>query len=138
MQQVTFLSAELGTNKAFMWKCLHQFRLERLSHSPFLLYSTCIQDIIQTAQHYYNSILHMSDLIYKEYAVPVWDPHQQGHINSLEKVQKFALKVCTGKWNVDYDSLLNSCKLPTLVTRRQYLKLSFLYQVQLYFSQCTT
>ena len=64
-----------------------------------------------------------------EYAVPVWDPHQQGHINSLEKVQKFALKVCTGKWNVDHENLLNSCKLPTLVSRRQYLKLSFLYQV---------
>ena len=64
-----------------------------------------------------------------EYAVPVWDPHQQGHINSLEKVQKFALKVCTGKWNMDYDSLLNFCKLSTLVSRRHYLKLSFLYQV---------
>ena len=56
-----------------------------------------------------------------------WDPHQQGHINSLEKVQKFALKVW--KWNMDYDSLLNFCKLPTLVSRRHYLKLSFLYQV---------
>ena len=64
-----------------------------------------------------------------EYAVPVWDPHQQGHTNSLEKVQKFALKVCTGKWNMDYDSLLNFCKLPTLVSRRHYVKLSFLYQV---------
>ena len=28
-----------------------------------------------------------------------------------------------------YDSLLNFCKLPTLVSRRHYLKLSFLYQV---------
>ena len=44
--------------------------------------------------------------------------------NSLEKVQKFALKVCTGKWNTDYDSLLNFCKLPSLVSRRHYLKLS--------------
>ena len=26
-----------------------------------------------------------------EYAVPVWDTHQQGHI-----MKKFALKVCTG------------------------------------------
>ena len=56
-----------------------------------------------------------------------WDPHQQGHINSLEKVQKFALKVW--KWNMDYNSRLNFCKLPTLVSRRHYLKLSFLYQV---------
>ena len=33
------------------------------------------------------------------------------------------------QWNVDYDNLLKSCKLPTLVSRRHYLKLSFLYQV---------
>ena len=52
-----------------------------------------------------------------------------GQYISLEKVQKFALKVCTGKWNEDYNSLLNSCKLPTLVSRRHYLKLSLLYQV---------
>ena len=64
-----------------------------------------------------------------EYAMPVWDPHQQGHINSLEKVQKFVLRVCTRKWSMGYDSLLNSCKLLTLVSRRHYLKLSFLYQV---------
>ena len=25
---------------------------------------------------------------------------------------RFALKVCTGKWIIDYDSLLNSCKCP--------------------------
>ena len=46
-----------------------------------------------------------------------WDPHQQGHINSLEQ-ETFALKVCNKKWNMDYDSLLNSFKLPTLVSRR--------------------
>ena len=30
-----------------------------------------------------------------EYAVPVWDPHHLGHIEALEKVQRFALKMCT-------------------------------------------
>ena len=34
-----------------------------------------------------------------EYAAPVWDPHQQGLINSLESIQKFALKLCTKNWN---------------------------------------
>ena len=28
-----------------------------------------------------------------EYAVLVWDPHQEGLIDSLEKVKKFALKL---------------------------------------------
>ena len=64
-----------------------------------------------------------------EYAAPVWDPHQQGLINSLERVQKFALKVCTRNWSSDYESLLQLCNLPTLASRRHYLKLCLLYQV---------
>ena len=64
-----------------------------------------------------------------EYAAPVWDPHQQGLINSLERVQKFALKVCTRNWSSDYESLLQLCNLPTLASRRHYLKLCLLHQV---------
>ena len=63
-----------------------------------------------------------------EYAVPVWDPYQQGLINSLERVQKFAPKVCTKNWSSGYESLLQSCNLPTLASRRHYLKLCLLYQ----------
>ena len=64
-----------------------------------------------------------------EYAAPVWDPHQHGQIDSLEKVQKFALKMCIGNWNMGYDDMVNSCSLPTLDHRRRVLKLSFMYQV---------
>ena len=44
-------------------------------------------------------------------------------------MQKFALKVCTKHWSSDYESLLQLCKLPTLASRRHYLKLCVLYQV---------
>ena len=44
-------------------------------------------------------------------------------------VKKFALKVYTRNWAIDYGSLLKFCNLPTLASRRQYLKLCFLYQV---------
>ena len=64
-----------------------------------------------------------------EYPAPVWDPHQQRLIKSLERVQKFALKVCTKHWSSDYESLLQLCKLPTFASRRHYLKLCVLYQV---------
>ena len=64
-----------------------------------------------------------------EYAAPVWDPHQQGLINSLERVQKFALKKCTKNWSSGYGSLLQSCNLPTLASGWRYLKLYLLYQV---------
>ena len=64
-----------------------------------------------------------------EYAAPVWDPHQQGLSDSLERVQKFALRMCMRDWNADYATLLQSSNLPTLASRRRYLKLCFLYQV---------
>ena len=70
--------------------------------------------------------LHPSHL---EYAAPVWDPYQQELINSLERVQKFALNVCFKSWSSGCKSLLQSCNLPTLASRRHYLKLCLLYIV---------
>ncbi len=37
--------------------------------------------------------------------------------------------MCTKLWNRDYDSLLDTVDLPSLSTRRLYLKLSYLYLV---------
>ena len=64
-----------------------------------------------------------------EYAAPVWDPHQLGLIKCLENVQKFALKVCTKSWNIDYESMLTSCNLTSLASRWRFLKLCILYQI---------
>ena len=64
-----------------------------------------------------------------EYAVPAWDPHLKSHIKALESLQKFALKVCTKKWNASYENLLEIFGLSTLASRRTNLKLCFLYQV---------
>ena len=55
-----------------------------------------------------------------EYAAPVWDPHQLGLIKCLENVQKFALKVCTKSWNIHYESMLTSCNLTSLASRRPF------------------
>ena len=44
-----------------------------------------------------------------EYAAAVWDPYQQGLINSLESVQRFALKASTRNWTASYDTLINIC-----------------------------
>lgn len=66
-----------------------------------------------------------------EYAVPVWDPHLVKHSDLLEKVQKFALKVCTKSWNSTYNSqLAQTCLyIPRLDQRCVQLKLSYLYQI---------
>ena len=65
-----------------------------------------------------------------EYACPVWDPHHTTAVAALEKVQKFALRLCTKNWShSNYSSLLEQCNLPTLETRRLYLRLCYLYQI---------
>ena len=51
------------------------------------------------------------------------DPRQVGFIHSLERIQQFALRMCTKKWNLDYNILLDSCDIPSLAVRRQHLKL---------------
>ena len=64
-----------------------------------------------------------------EYAVQVWDPHYTCHIQALEKVQKFAFRMCYKAWNEDYDTLLARSNLQSLAERRKYLKLCYLFQV---------
>ena len=54
----------------------------------------------------------------------------QKDIQTLENVQKFAFRVCTGQWSTDYETLLSSLNTPpSLATRRCRLKLSLLYNI---------
>ena len=41
-------------------------------------------------------------------------------VEKLEKVQKFALRLCVKQWDLDYVSI---CDLPTLAARRKYFNL---------------
>ena len=100
--------------------CKNTRRLIGLLYRQFYRYSS--QD---TLKQLYTSNIRP----HLEYAVPAWDPHLQSHINALESLQKFALKVCTKKWNVNYENLLELSGLSTLASRRTTLKLCFLYTV---------
>ena len=48
-----------------------------------------------------------------EYASQAWNTSKIGEIDSLEKVQKFALRVSWKQWNSSYDELLQLFSLPT-------------------------
>ena len=63
-----------------------------------------------------------------EYACQVWDPHNQKNIEQLERIQKYALRICTGQWNTRYNDLLDVFKLPRLSNRREYLRIVTLFQ----------
>ena len=58
-----------------------------------------------------------------EYASQVWSPYRIGEVNSIESVQKFALRMCAKNWNAGYEQLLELFSLPDLQQRRLYLDL---------------
>ena len=64
-----------------------------------------------------------------EYASQVWDPHLNRDVDSLENVQKFALRVCQKSWSAPYHELLNSTNVHKLSTRRKNAKLCQLYKI---------
>ena len=51
-----------------------------------------------------------------EYTSPLWDPYLIKDIAKLESVQKFALKLCSKKWDMDYQDLIELMQLPLLKT----------------------
>ena len=59
-----------------------------------------------TYRHYYqhadsNTLLQIYIALVRphlEYASPVWSPHLSKDINSIEDVQKFALRICAKSW----------------------------------------
>ena len=61
-----------------------------------------------------------------EYATQVWNPHLNKDIEKLEKVQRFALKVCCKRWDQSYTEALGQCALQDFKIRRTYLNLLFL------------
>ena len=38
-----------------------------------------------------------------EYSSAVWNPHLKGEVEMIEKVQKYALRMCTNSWELSYD-----------------------------------
>ncbi len=64
-----------------------------------------------------------------EYAAPVWDPHLRKDITNIERVQKFALKMCTKNWDSGYQDLLDLTQMSILGNRRLYVKLCTLHKI---------
>ena len=62
------------------------------------------------------------------YSSSVWDPYSILNINKLEKVQHFALKLCSKNWTSDYPLLLQLFNLPSLSSCRTTSKFVLLYK----------
>ena len=64
-----------------------------------------------------------------EYASQVWDPHLSKDRCALEKVQKFACKLATSKWDSSYEELLSLMDLKPLQNRRLESKLGLMFKL---------
>ena len=60
-----------------------------------------------------------------EYSSGVWSPHLKGEV---EKVQKYALKVCMKSWDASYADLLSMTSLPSMQCRHLQASLCHLLQ----------
>ena len=64
-----------------------------------------------------------------EYASVVWDPYLAKDIQSLERTQKFALRMCFRDWSFPYQELLARAETPSLAERRERAKLCHLFKI---------
>jgi len=65
-----------------------------------------------------------------QYCSFVWDPPLLKDQQALEKVQKFALRMCYKHWSASYSELLEQSNLPSLSNERLFSKLCHLYKIQ--------
>ena len=64
-----------------------------------------------------------------EYCSVVWDPYLAKDTEALEKVQRFGLRMCLKKWNLEQEQLLLASNVLSLSDRRAHAKLSHLYKI---------
>ena len=64
-----------------------------------------------------------------EYCCSVWDPSSKLLIVELETTQKLAARICLKDWTSSYAILLKRLNLPTLQSRRTYIKLCMVYRI---------
>ena len=58
----------------------------------------------------------------------MWNPYLKQDIDTIENVQKFALRVCIKSWDCSYEQLVES-SLPSMQQRRNFSSLCHLYKI---------
>ena len=92
-----------------------------------MLYRNCIKYTSDSSANVRMYLAYARPIL--EYAAQVWSPYTTKDTQLLEKVQKFALPVCTSNYNMNYDELPDISHVPTLENRRLFLCLCTFYMV---------
>ena len=64
-----------------------------------------------------------------EYAAIVWDPYLAKDIESLEKVQRFGLRMALKDWSLGHEQLLQQSSIQKLSDRRSQSRLCHLFKI---------
>lgn len=83
------------------------------------LYRSFRQADVQTLSRLYRALVRPC----LEYCGAVWDPHQLHLITKLERVQGFAAKVATRRWDTGGLELAGTLGWPGLAARRSYFRI---------------
>ena len=91
---------------------------------------TTLLELLQTYPRY-NALQLYKSLVrpHLEYAAAVWSPHLLSDKLRLEKVQKFALRMVTQGWDMNYTDLLDKTGVLSLQSRREVARLCLLYKI---------
>ena len=68
-------------------------------------------------------------LEYTRLSSSVWSPYLAKDIIAIERVQKFALRVCLKDWSLGYDEALDLSNLPSLGMRRDHAGLCYMFNI---------
>ena len=113
-------SSDFSWTKHITSTCNKSRKLIGMLHRSFYKYSKP-----DSTSKLYKSLIRP----HLEYASAVWSPHLAKDIKLLEDTQKFALKVCTKKWDENYETLLTMCNIKTLAMRRSIVRLCLLFKI---------
>ena len=92
------------------------------SHSTYVLYE-CYRPLRHSAA------ISRSVRPRLEYAAEVWNPNLERDINCIERVQKFALRICSHCYQDSYEDFLHFLYQPTLRNRRIFLSLCTFFKI---------
>ena len=108
------ISTDLSWKRHIEGICVKVKKLVDMLYRKFSLYAS----LYIMARLYVNQIRpHL------EYGVQLWHPHLATDTAALEKVQKFALRICSRNWSSTHGDLLEMFKLQHLEHHRMYLSL---------------
>ena len=115
------VSSDLSWSSHIQLVCMKAKKILRLIYRNLAKYTSDSSVIVKM----YKALVRP----HLEYAAQVWSPYTVKDIELLEKVQRFALCICSHNYNLSYEELLDLFKIPSLQNRHSFLSLCTFYNI---------